>query len=260
MTPENQNSVLATTAYWDNWYHEELKQFEDNNTLGEEWYGNYQEHVLDWISSSWNGWCTNVNVADVSLLDIGTGNGLFLYRLAEVGFRKLYGVDYLESAIRCARAFRKKIATGEVEVEDSNADLTKCEFHFDVDDIMAPSRASDKTTGENPAGEGIEKLLASDGPMVIHDKGTLDVFYLRSQIELMVKRVCEKYATNPNCIWIISSGNLTHDELKGCIEQFSDFREIGRMRSLPQLSFQGHSGTTLATMAFQRPAACLTSP
>ena len=38
-----------------------------------------------------------------SVLDVGTGNGAFLFKLANKGFRKLKGIDYSDYSIKLAK-------------------------------------------------------------------------------------------------------------------------------------------------------------
>lgn len=50
---------------------------------------------------------------DLSVLDLGTGNGLFVIRLAELGYRRLTGCDYSAASIALANAVALKAgATG----------------------------------------------------------------------------------------------------------------------------------------------------
>ncbi len=37
------------------------------------------------------------------MLDVGTGNGAFLFKLAKVGFKNLKGIDYSEYSIKLAK-------------------------------------------------------------------------------------------------------------------------------------------------------------
>lgn len=40
---------------------------------------------------------------DSKILDVGTGNGRFLFRLAELGFKELWGIDLAEKLLSIAR-------------------------------------------------------------------------------------------------------------------------------------------------------------
>lgn len=45
---------------------------------------------------------------DLSLLDLGTGNGTFAVRMAEMGYQSLAGVDYSQASITLAEAIACK--------------------------------------------------------------------------------------------------------------------------------------------------------
>jgi 2-polyprenyl-3-methyl-5-hydroxy-6-metoxy-1,4-benzoquinol methylase len=57
---------------------------------------------------------------DASVLDIGTGNGVFLVELAKFGFSNITGIDYSPSAIQFSGSIIEKegLSNLKLEVED----------------------------------------------------------------------------------------------------------------------------------------------
>ncbi|XP_038939232.1 EEF1A lysine methyltransferase 2 isoform X6 [Rattus norvegicus] len=71
-------SALGTREHWDAVYERELKTFQDYGATGEIWFGEESMYrVIRWMQK-------HKIPLDASVLDIGTGNGVFLVEL--VGF------------------------------------------------------------------------------------------------------------------------------------------------------------------------------
>jgi EEF1A lysine methyltransferase 2 len=68
---------LTNFDYWDTLYNDEYLEYKENHILGEEWYepqcDAILEHLLNLFSEK-----------NISILDVGCGNGLFLKRLAGI--------------------------------------------------------------------------------------------------------------------------------------------------------------------------------
>ncbi|CAN6446046.1 unnamed protein product [Victoria cruziana] len=121
---EMDNSMLGLLSYWDSAYTDELTNFHEHGHVGEVWFGaEVMEIIVVWIKNL----CANFHPGDSgslgdvtvpkpnpgeevskvlaswSVLDIGTGNGLFLQELGKQGFSDLTGIDYCEGAINLAR-------------------------------------------------------------------------------------------------------------------------------------------------------------
>lgn len=129
---------------------------------------------------------------DSSFLDVGTGNGHFLFELRDtyVGGRML-GIDYSEKSIDLAIDIAKERGLGE-DVEFMCADVVR----------------------ENPvewAGEPFDVVL---------DKGTFDAISLSDELLEDGRKLEEGYAekiaqtVKPGKWFIITSCNWTEDELK----------------------------------------------
>ena len=82
----------------------ELRNFEDNGDDGEVWYGkDVQKKTVQYIMDQY---CVdNANRDSLHILDVGTGNGQLLFKLAKKGmFSKaadvqMKGIDYSENSI-----------------------------------------------------------------------------------------------------------------------------------------------------------------
>ena len=97
-------SKLGKKDHWDDWYVMELRNFEDNGDDGEVWYGkDVQKKTVQYIMDQY---CAdNANRDSLHILDVGTGNGQLLFKLAKKGmFSKaadvqMKGIDYSENSI-----------------------------------------------------------------------------------------------------------------------------------------------------------------
>lgn len=54
------------------------------------------------------------NAHDATILDLGTGNGSFLFALSSLGYKNLSGCDYSEQSIFFAKAIAKKRAISNI--------------------------------------------------------------------------------------------------------------------------------------------------
>ncbi|XP_054975511.1 EEF1A lysine methyltransferase 2 isoform X2 [Sorex araneus] len=87
-------SALGTREHWDSVYERELETFQEYGDCGEIWFGEESMHRLI-------RWMQKAKIPlDAAVLDIGTGNGVFLVELAKCGFSNITGIDYSPSAIR----------------------------------------------------------------------------------------------------------------------------------------------------------------
>ncbi|XP_032748308.1 EEF1A lysine methyltransferase 2 isoform X5 [Rattus rattus] len=76
-------SALGTREHWDAVYERELKTFQDYGATGEIWFGEESMYrVIRWMQK-------HKIPLDASVLDIGTGNGVFLVEL-DLNFSKSF--------------------------------------------------------------------------------------------------------------------------------------------------------------------------
>ncbi len=102
----------------------ELKNFQENGDDGEVWFGNdVQKKSVEYIMKKYD--IASMKVEDQpSVLDLGTGNGAFLFKLAKKGLRKLKGIDYSDFSIKLAKTIQ------EATNEENDGAFSTIEFLF----------------------------------------------------------------------------------------------------------------------------------
>jgi len=222
-------SKLGKKEYWDNFYSEEIDQFENNNDLiGEIWFGKQvQNKVVEYISK-------NFENKNIKILDVGCGNGAFLFKLLKSDFINLHGMDYSEKSIELAINIKKhKIAEGEEKFNNLNLyqeDIKNIIYDIDDDE---------------------EKFD------LIHDKGTFDAFMLNKSNSNINYAEYIYYKLKKTGIFIITSCNhLKSDLLNFFIEDPKLNKEKYRFNvssEIPHKSFNfgGQSGQTVTTIIFK---------
>ncbi|GJD08040.1 Protein-lysine N-methyltransferase EFM4 [Galdieria sulphuraria] len=132
--------------YWESLYREEYDSFIKYNLYGEDWFEQYTDggrkivNFIDILRIEYTG-------SQCSFLDLGCGNGQFLFLLDPTKFTKILGVDYSSSAIELAKEMGEK--------KNSPIDWLQ------ADVFALPPRVS------------------NDEWNIIHDKGTLDAIELQ---------------------------------------------------------------------------------
>ncbi|XP_038600208.1 EEF1A lysine methyltransferase 2 isoform X2 [Tachyglossus aculeatus] len=207
-------SALGTRQHWDTTYERELQAFQEYGDTGEIWFG--EESMTRLIR-----WLEKQRVPlDASVLDIGTGNGVFLVELAKSGFSNITGIDYSPAAIQLSRSIIEKEGLANVKLQ--------------VEDFL------------NPTSE-----LSKFGICV--DKGTFDAISLhpdnatekRKQYVKSLSRVLETGG-----FFLITSCNWTKDEL---LREFSEAGfEVLEELPTPTFLFGGSSGNSVTALVFQR--------
>jgi len=223
------DSQLGTKDYWENFYKQEISNFElDNDFESHVWFGNQvQKKVVEYINKEF----TDKNV---SIIDIGCGNAVFLIKLFKAGFTNLKGVDYSQSSIDLAQKL----------IQDKSEKLLRLDqaLSLGVEDINNP------TTPFNYF-------------KIICDKGTFDAFmlYKENKSEKYVEYILKKIH-NDGGYFIITSCNHTRNELISyfCKESNEDkedkdnsgivfYKEIEHKK----LMFGGSIGQTQTTLVFK---------
>ena len=145
-------SPLGTKEHWESQYLEELNQFHNNKTqVGEIWFGaDIQKKELTYLMKHYTD-------KKMFILDIGFGNGTFLYKLGKNKYENLYGIDYATASLQLA---------GEIIKEKEKKHNEKYNIHLYQEDI------NDK---KDQIG------LKFD---LIHDKGSIDAFLLNKDNKL----------------------------------------------------------------------------
>lgn len=253
-------SELTRRHYWDDFYSSEYQHFKDSGCEGEEWFESETESILDFIM-------TLVDPLTASVIDVGCGNGLFLLRLASLGFTQLAGCDYAEDAIRMAREVcwsRCHANAGNSEASDGlSKGLT---IRLAVMDITAdPGTTSSRSTlqetsAAHPLSPHISivpsRELCETRFDLIHDKGTFDIFYMQNNVSAYINAL-SRYFVKPGSLICVTSCNATEDDL---IRNFTNppgdtpmryrFREHSKLRHRA-ISYGGLQGQVVATVVFR---------
>jgi 2-polyprenyl-3-methyl-5-hydroxy-6-metoxy-1,4-benzoquinol methylase len=196
------------------------------------------------LSEMSSGGSMALELANWNVLDLGTGNGLFLHALFKQGFTDLTGTDYSQGAVELAGAV----------AERSNVD----NITFLVDDIL-------------------DSKLNRQFQLVT-DKGTLDAIGLHpdgvAHRFQYWKALCKLVA--PGGVLVITSCNSTKDELVAEVNAVSQswkvnehgakedkdttshcslstrltFEYIDHIRTYPTFRFGGIEGSQVSTVAF----------
>ncbi|XP_075390692.1 EEF1A lysine methyltransferase 2 isoform X1 [Tenrec ecaudatus] len=206
-------SALGTREHWDAVYDRELQTFQEYGDAGEIWFG--EESMTRLIK-----WMIKQKIPlDASILDIGTGNGVFLVELAKCGFSNITGIDYSPSAIQLS----KSVTTRE----------GLCNIELKVEDFL---NLSNKVSGFH----------------ICVDKGTFDAISLspddslgkRKQYVKSLSRVLKRKG-----FFLITSCNWTKEEL---LNEFSEGFELYEELPTPKFSFGGRSGNSVAVLVLQK--------
>ena len=127
-------SPLGDLDHWEDAYEEELNLFHNNNTqTGEVWYGApLQKRIVAYIKEHFQD-------KTINILDIGFGNGIFLYKLAKQDYTNLYGMDYSEKSLilaqeilDCKNKKHNKQMKFQLYQEDINDKQGKIPIKFDL--------------------------------------------------------------------------------------------------------------------------------
>ncbi|KAM9063061.1 EEF1A lysine methyltransferase 2 isoform X1 [Sarcophilus harrisii] len=206
-------SALGTREHWDAVYERELRAFRECGDSGEIWFG--EESMNRLIK-----WMEKCKIPlDASVLDIGTGNGMFLVELAKLGYSDITGIDYSPLAIQLSGRIIEKEGLSNIKLQ--------------VEDFLNPS----------------PKL---SGFHICIDKGTFDAISLNPDGALEKRKQYVKSlfrALQDKGFFLITSCNWTKDEL---LNEFSEGFEILEELPTPTFTFGGRSGNSVTALVFQK--------
>jgi SAM-dependent methyltransferase len=225
---------LKDKQYWEKLYNVELNNFHDHGDVGEVWFDHAVGELHQWILDNVEMKIQDQQNQQVSVLDIGSGNGVFLFDLAtalnaddcDFAVGRLVGVDYVQEAVDLSN----EVLHSSEQYEDFVENLTfLCGDALELERIV-------------PEGSTFD---------LIHDKGTYDVISLRGQEEIdrYIQQVT--LVSHSDTVMCITSCNHTSEELEKTFTSSKQWRTL-KVRRYPTFKFGGASGAQVATVVFQR--------
>jgi SAM-dependent methyltransferase len=240
ITPKNvmdtsklEPSKLGTKEHWDKVYEEELENFSENGDEGEIWFGKRAMNAMvKWV-------CQHAPPCpDMSVLEVGSGNGALLFALAEgrggacYPPHRILGIDYSEGAVQLAQsvAHSRNLMAITFRV---------CDFLHEDPPLLADDQ------------NGVWDLIL--------DKGTYDAIALmekdengRIPVEGYPMRIAK--LLNPGGHFLITSCNFTDSELQSkFITEETGLQYHSRIEH-PTISFGGSTGSSYSSVAFTKSA------
>lgn len=201
----------------------------------------------------------DIGKQNCSFLDLGTGNGHFLFRLrrgeedredsgtdddeegadreSSAWKGRMLGVDYSEKSIQFARRIAEDKGFG----SGSGA----AEVEFRLWDLMTQDPSGSVLDGSNATGWN-----------VVLDKGTFDAISLSKEKDHSGRRICEGYKERvvplikDGGILLITSCNWTEDELRAWFE--GGQLEYVNTIKYKSFSFGGQKGQTISSICLRR--------
>lgn len=210
---------------WNDFYKTEIKNYNSHGDVGECWFDDAgaESSVVSFFVHQ-----IAQHVSTPNVLDLGTGNGHFLFELAEeveeMG-ASYTGIDYSPEAVQLARA----VAPSE-------------EFTFEEVDFLDTESS----------------FVKSHTFDVIFDKGTLDAIALNNEPVFDGKIGTQAYPQQvqrmmrPQGFLIVTSCNFTEAELEKIVTEdgTNGLRVFDRVE-YPSIEFGGVKGSAICTLAFR---------
>lgn len=234
------SSKLGTQEYWNDFYKREIENFDnDSDDTGECWFddSDAEMRMVQFLIEKINDGLFREK-RNISIIDLGTGNGHLLFHLQEeleedcertdvtFSFR---GIDYSPDSVNFSISIQKK------------RKLTN--FQFDQVDLLAKENAF---------------LQANEGKYeIMLDKGTLDAIALNNdpladfdnKIGLQVYTSQVSKLLHPGSVFLVTSCNFTESELTKIITEEGSL-EVWDKINYKTFEFGGVKGSTICSIAF----------
>uniref|UniRef100_H0XWY0 EEF1A lysine methyltransferase 2 n=1 Tax=Otolemur garnettii TaxID=30611 RepID=H0XWY0_OTOGA len=188
----------------------------------EHWDAVCERELLTWIYRKnlvWRiRWMWKHKISlEASVLDIGTGNAVFLVELGKVGFPNIIGIDSSPPAIQLSGSIIEKgLSNIRLKVEDFLNPSTKLSgFHICID------KGTSDAISLNPDNAAEKRQYGRSLSRVLRVKG----------------------------FFLITSCNWTKE---GLLNEFSEGSEFFKELPTPTFIFGGRSGNSVAALVFQK--------
>eukprot|EP00914_Ancora_sagittata_P021009 GHVO01041274.1.p1 GENE.GHVO01041274.1~~GHVO01041274.1.p1 ORF type:complete len:208 (+),score=37.96 GHVO01041274.1:110-733(+) len=195
---------------------------------GEDWFTDRCDAIAEWVVTTLAGRYANADRQSLNVLDVGSGNGLFVKALSQLLDPPIefVGVDYSPSAIEVSNLICKDVPNAKFYMHDVLAD--------------------EKVDGAPFA--------------CVHDKGTLDVFLMlpADEKDKAVKTYMQFIQSHleDSGVFCLTSCNSTASEMASIVTHDGALVLQGALKH-PTISFGGVVGSTLTTMSFVKHSGAL---
>jgi len=274
-------SSLGQKSYWDTAYDRELTNYTSTGTdEGTIWFSDAdaEERVISFLEDLYEEGELQKEAGAKGeggasrILDLGTGNGHFLFALRGEGWRgEMVGVDYSERSVELARGIlegKRKQRTTKGQTEPNGADTDGADGEqpeneesedeeeqeiVDYDDISFHTH--DILEPISPTSPPSWLSTAFD---LVLDKGTFDAICLSEETDSSGRRICEGYKdrvlrlVKPGGRFLVTSCNWTGEELRAWFDGKEGGFEFESEVKYPTFRFGGKEGSQVASCCFRR--------
>lgn len=239
-------SELHKLSYWEEVYQGEKENYEEENIQPEEWFEENCDKIINWVSNHFND---EEKKKKVAILDVGCGNGLFLYKLRQRGFRNLCGFDFSASAIQLAEKLFGGSGGGNGE-ESGGGNHTDSRINRGEDPTDVYVQVLDIYNIADQVGEH-SKLKRKY--KLINDKGTFDIFFMNDKAKEYFSHV--SFFFQADTLFCLTSCNACKEELLTIVGNFNRTSAKFQLTLFDEIryetiTFGGVKGQIITTLIF----------
>ncbi|CAG9480520.1 methyltransferase, putative [Plasmodium vivax] len=239
-------SELHKLSYWEEVYQGEKENYEEENIQPEEWFEENCDKIINWVSNHFND---EEKKKKVAILDVGCGNGLFLYKLRQRGFRNLCGFDFSASAIQLAEKLFGGSGGGNGE-ESGGGNHTDSRINRGEDPTDVYVQVLDIYNIADQVGEH-SKLKRKY--KLINDKGTFDIFFMNDKAKEYFSHV--SFFFQADTLFCLTSCNACKEELLTIVGNFNRTSAKSQLTLFDEIryetiTFGGVKGQIITTLIF----------